>query len=435
MKRILVHVAAIALSLSLAAVPLHAETRLIVRDVLGLNALKLNCLVLNCRVLQGLGDPDGDLFVVTSPLPVPMLVPALLGAVGVRAVEVDQVVDVQGGATAVAAPPWLYDREPRNFYGTTVWNGYLAQPAASIVKAAAARNAEGVTGEGVIVAVIDTGVDPAHPVLANVLLPNGYDFTRNQSGADERGDVSQSTVAVVDRRSPSRVNQSTVAVVDQSTVAVVDGDSRDGFGHGTMVSGIVHLVAPRAKILPLKAFGVDGRGYASDVLRAIYYAQRNRAKVINMSFSFTSSSAEMGLAISYVSARGVICVASAGNEGTDARRYPAALSNVIGVGSTTDYDGQSTFSNYGSANVWVAAPGEGVMTTYPFGTWAAAWGTSFSAPLVSGAAALLADVSGSLNVSTAASALANGEFAGAGMNHGRIDALDAVKWWDSKTGR
>ena len=87
------------------------------------------------------------------------------------------------------------------------------------------------------------------------------------------------------------------------------------FGHGTMTAGIVHLVAPTAKILPLKAFSSSGSGYLSDVLRAIYYATAANSKVISMSFSFSSSSAEMSDAINYAYGQGVICVASAGNNG------------------------------------------------------------------------------------------------------------------------
>jgi len=69
--------------------------------------------------------------------------------------------------------------------------------------------------------------------------------------------------------------------------------------------------------------------------------------------------------------------------------YPAALKNVIDVASTSNTDLPSTFSNYGAPPVWLAAPGEGVMTTYPFGTYAAGWGTSFSAPLVAGTTAMM----------------------------------------------
>src|SRR5258706_564196 len=134
------------------------------------------------------------------------------------------------------------------------------------------------------VGVIDTGVDPTHPALHAVLLP-GYDFTRNRDGADEKGDVTQSTAAVVDGVSPAWVNQSTAAVVDQSTAAVVDGSQYAGYGHGTMVAGVIHLVAPEASILPLKAFKADGSGYTSDVIRAIYMGVNYGARVLNIGFS------------------------------------------------------------------------------------------------------------------------------------------------------
>src|SRR5207249_3586415 len=108
----------------------------------------------------------------------------------------------------------------------------------------------------------------------------GYDFTRNNEGADEKGDVNQSTAAVLDGAQPCVVNQSTAAVLDQSTAAVLDDSQNVAFGHGTMVAGIIHLVAPRALILPLKAFKVDGSGYVSDVIRAVYRASQQHVQVI-----------------------------------------------------------------------------------------------------------------------------------------------------------
>ena len=116
---------------------------------------------------------------------------------------------------------------------------------------------------------------PNHPALVPVLVP-GYDFTRNQAGsASEIADLNQSTVAVVDGgASPVPMNGNTIAVLDQSTVALVDGPS--AFGHGTMVAGIVHLVAPTSYIIPLKAFTADGTGYTSDIIRAVYYAVRQQ---------------------------------------------------------------------------------------------------------------------------------------------------------------
>jgi subtilisin family serine protease len=149
-----------------------------------------------------------------------------------------------------------------------------------------------------------------------------------------------------------------------------------------MVVGVVHLVAPTAHILPLKSFRPDGAGYLSDILRAVYYAVQSHANIINMSFDFTSSSQEMATAMAYANQNNVICVGSAGNDVQQELVYPAALANVMGVASTSDTDTRSSFSNYGT-DVWVAAPGEAIVTTYPFGTYSANWGTSFSAPFVS----------------------------------------------------
>jgi len=71
---------------------------------------------------------------------------------------------------------------------------------------------------------------------------------------------------------PGYVQQSTAAVLDQSTAAVLDGSPYVAFGHGTMTSGLVHLVAPKAKILPLKAFSANGTGYLANIVAALYYA-------------------------------------------------------------------------------------------------------------------------------------------------------------------
>jgi subtilisin family serine protease len=331
------------------------------------------------------------LFLVTLPPvlnPVTSIVKLLLQP-GILGVEIDQPVGLQG-ATAGSAPQYLSDRTPVNYYGTTVWEGYLTQPAVQLIRSDAVHSTLHATGSGVIVAVIDTGVDTNSTVLGPLLV-KGYDFTRNKPGGSESGDVTQSTVAVLDGNGVqiAKVNQSTVAVLDQSTVAVLDQQGYSAFGHGTMTSGIVHLVAPQARIMPLKAFSANGTGYASDVLRAIYYAVNNGAQVLSMSFDFTTYSPELKNAVNYATARGAVCVASAGNDGKQMTVYPAALPYVIDVASTSNQDTQSSFTNYGAPPVWLAAPGEGIMTTYPGQTYAAGWGTSFSTPLVSGTVALM----------------------------------------------
>jgi subtilisin family serine protease len=424
---------AVVILVALMAQQAAADTRVIVRNTLGSFAMNLTCSLLGCKVQRGLGDPNAQLFLITVPSvlnPVTFLVKLVLQP-GIAGVEIDQ----QGGvmeASAGAVPSALTDNAPYNYYGTTVKHGYVFQPATSIVRLGDTQTKWGTTGAGTV-AVIDTGVDPDHPVLKAVLV-GGYDFTRNVSGANEKGDVTQSTVAVLDNAQPGYVNQSTVAVLDQSTVAVLDDQKYIAFGHGTMTSGVIHLVAPSAKIMPLKAFNADGSGYVSDVMRAIYYAQKNGATVINMSFSFPTYSPELKNAINFVSSRGVVCVASAGNDGSPALVYPASLPNVMGIASTTNFDALSKFSNYGSGDVWVGAPGEGIVTTYPYGTYAAVWGTSFSAPFVSGTAALLDGVSASSNQATSSSSVSNAQPLGPDLNNGRLDVYKAMQAWRTRLG-
>ncbi len=120
-------------------------------------------------------------------------------------------------------------------------------------------------------------------------------------------------------------------------------------------------------------------------------------------------------------------MASAGNDGEMEMVYPAGLTNVMGVASTNSQDQRSSFSNYGNQIVWVAAPGEAVITTYPFGTYAAAWGTSFSAPLVSGGVDLLESAKPGLTLSQSRLAMAQAQLLLAvGMGNGRIDLSRAA---------
>ncbi len=329
--------------------PASAQQRLIVRDKLGLEGLRITCLLLKCNVALNLGDPSGQLFLITVDDSVNLnsLLTSLLNEIGIVDVEVDRQLFVIGAA-AGPIPESLTDSIPVPYYGSFVWNGYVNQPAAQIVRVLQTQSAFHVAGTGTV-AMIDTGVDTQHPALVPVLV-SGYNFIDNTPSGDETSDVNQSSAALLDGGPAEAVyvNSSTVAVLNQSSAALLDGGGYSAFGHGTMTAGIVHLVAPMAKIMPLKAFAADGTGYVSNIIRATYYAVQHGSKVISMSFSFSPSSNEMAAAVNYANSHGVICVASAGNNSEDVLVYPAALTNVMGVASTTDYNTQSSFSNYGS---------------------------------------------------------------------------------------
>jgi len=423
LKRYFVVCAVLLLSL-LAAPAAQAQARLVVRDSLGLSGINTTCLLLGCNVVRNLGDPQGQLFLVTFPSilnPVTALLRIDL-QLGIVDAEIDQIVNTQA-AYAGPAPSYLTDEKPTSYYGATVWHGYVAQPANQLIRTGSTQSTFQVTGSGVTVAVIDTGVDPTNPVLKNVLV-SGYDFTRNVSGGSEKADVN--TSPDLSQAQAAQVNQRTVAVLDQRTVAVLDSSPYSAFGHGTMTAGIVHLVAPQAKIMPLKSFNANGTGYNSDILRAIYYAVKNGAKVLNMSFDYPTYSSELANAVKYANSNGVISVASAGNDGQQVAVYPGALPSVIDIASTSNSDIQSTFTNYGAPPVWMAAPGEGVMTTYPWGTYAAGWGTSFSAPFVSGTAALMLGTNGHCTSSNVASGLAHAvNISDPQLGYGRLDTYQA----------
>jgi subtilisin family serine protease len=405
------------------------QSGLIVRDTYGSSILGPVCRIMGCRIVQNLGDPLGQVFLV-APTGVATLEDLLLLLTqqsGIVSVEINQLATIVSEPTLSSIPIQLANSSPVIYYGTVVSQGYLSQPSALSIGIGEAHSTFNVSGSG-IVAIVDTGVDPLHPALAPVMLP-GYDFVNNISGADEKGDLSSSTVAVLDGGggTPTFVSPWTAAVVSQAAATALDTSEYAAFGHGTMVSGIIHLVAPTAKLLPLKAFSSNGPGYESDVIRAIYFAVGQGSKVVNMSFSFASASTAMSDAVNYASSKGVICVAAAGNEGQQIEVYPASFSNVMGVASISDDGTLSSFSDYGSQVAWVGAPGENIISTYPFGIYASSSGTSFSAPFVSGTVALLISLNPSMQQVDAAEAIAHTAYTSPQLNRGILDAYNAVE--------
>lgn len=320
-----------------------------------------------------------------------------------------------GDAAGIATSPCL-----DTHVAGDAWAGWAGQTAALLTRVRMAQDAAGHCGEGVTVAVIDTGVDASHPLLEGGVLP-GYDFIADQQSlVTEWSALGGSQIAIVENNLRAAATGSQIAIVENSMRKIVQSAGVDGsqiaiveagsisvllaqqdveafedlglpplFGHGTMVSGLIRLVAPGARILPLRVFDGYGNADSDDIVRAVYYAVDHGADVINMSFSMERLTPDLSAALRYARKHGVVVAAAAGNRSSNDYTYPAADPAVVGVAASDLADDLADFSNWGSHNADLVAPGVALVSTYPGGLFAAGWGTSFSTPLVSGTAALL----------------------------------------------
>lgn len=207
-------------------------------------------------------------------------------------------------------------------------------------------------GDHITVALLDTGIDLAHPALAGHWV-DGYDFVSDDAEPQDEG--------------PGL-----------------------GWGHGTHIAGIIAQVAPNSKIMPLRVLDVDARGDIFTLAYAIEWAVENGADVINLSLGAESDSALLRETLEQAQARGVIIVAAAGNNNTNEIQHPATYPGIIAVTALDGENRKAEFANYGS---WVtlAAPGVGITSTIvgPQGSGYAVWsGTSVATAFVSGAVAL-----------------------------------------------
>jgi subtilisin family serine protease len=186
-------------------------------------------------------------------------------------------------------------------------------------------------------------------------------------------------------------------------------------------------------LMPVRAFAADGTSTISQIVAGIYWAVDHGADVINMSFSTKHDSATLQAAIQAATAKGVICVAAAGNDGQQIDVWPAGYNNVIGVGSTNNSFTRSLFSNYGQV-ASLAAPGEALVTTYPSSSgglrqhFAEVWGTSFSTPLVAGTAGLLAGINSRITQDQASVVFAQSSapIGNQGLGSGELNVYQAV---------
>lgn len=215
-------------------------------------------------------------------------------------------------------------------------------------------------GSGVTIAILDTGIDSAHPDLAPNLVPGWNVYDNNANTAD--------------------VN-----------------------GHGTWVAGVAAMAANNAKgsagvawgakIMPVRIADANAYAYWSTVAQGIYWAADHGAKVVNVSYNGVSGSATVQSAAQYLRSKGGVVVVAAGNSG--GLESIAANDALLSVAATDQNDARASFSSYG-AYVDLAAPGVSVYTTTVGGGYSNASGTSFSSPVVAATAALMLSANGKL---------------------------------------
>ena len=166
------------------------------------------------------------------------------------------------------------------------------------------------------------------------------------------------------------------------------------------MAGLVLAAAPDVTLMPVRVLDSEGMGTSVSVARGIRWAAQNGADIINLSLGMYVSSHVIKKAIREVTSEGVIVVNSAGNLGLDDRdHFPARMGDVVSVAASDPVDSKATFSNFGP-NVVVAAPGEGLLSTFLDGGYAVWSGTSMAAPLVSGSIALRLQVAPNTSLDT-----------------------------------
>ncbi len=229
-------------------------------------------------------------------------------------------------------------------------------------------------GQGVIVAVLDSGMDASHPSIAGPIAPGAWSFLTDSPNVTDSGNG-----------------------IDDDGDGLVD----EGVGHGTFVASLIRLVAPQSRLLPIQVLDSEGRADNFHVAKSMYYAIDQGAHVINMSMGTTYRSAAMEEATAEAFDKGIMVVGSMGNYGVDEpREFPGSDGNAVGVAATNHADLVAPFSNFGPRTDFCAPgtslsrsgspqPGFSVIGALPGGAIAAWQGTSFAAALVSGTAALV----------------------------------------------
>lgn len=304
-------------------------------------------------------------------------------------------------------------------------SGYLAQQLVGDLTAIQLR----ASGAGVIVAVIDTGIDRNHPDIKDHIWTDPHEVPADLIDNDNDG--------LVDDVFGWNFLDGT-----QDTMELRSSAQTSVAGHGTFIAGLIALIAPNAKIIPIRAFSSDGVSDAFSIAQGIKYAVDHGARIINLSFGSAEDSPVMHDAVVYAQQRGVLLIAAVGNEnkGNDiAPQFPANWNvEVMGIAAIDANEHKADFSNYGS-NVSVSAHGVNLVSIFPqtnnapdYASWS---GTSFAAPLAAAEAALILESSSRSNARAVIESTAtsiddrNPGFAGK-LGKGRIDPLRALQSLD-----
>ena len=239
-------------------------------------------------------------------------------------------------------------------------------------------------GDGVLVAVLDSGVQLNHPDLAKNLWRNAGETPANGIDDDRNGYVDD---------------------VFGANIKALNGNVEDDNGHGTHVAGIVAAqagndvggsgMAPGAKIMSIKVLDANRSGDSSQLAKGIRYAIGMGAKILNVSINGDGTSPDLDEALKYASQQGATVVASAGNQNRDidlTPSYPASSAepSVLTVTATQTSGNLLGIANRGLRSVDVAAPGGHILSTANNSGYELREGTSMAAPFVSGSLALLA---------------------------------------------